>query len=244
MSPEAFLARLSGVRRNGTGWQALCPAHEDRNPSLSVTAHEGKILLFCHAGCSVEAICAALGISVRDLFTENSNHGNRNQDSEWGKPWPDGGPLGKPVAVYDYCDEASTLLFQVGRFERIKNGEREKTFRQRQPGRGGRWNSNIEGVRRVLYHLPDVLKAKSVVIVEGEKDCETARKMGLVATCNAGGAGKWRDEYSEILRGKHVVKIADADVPGRKDAEQIAASLAGKVQSLRVMELPGAKDLS
>ncbi|MGC2736498.1 MAG: AAA family ATPase, partial [Candidatus Acidiferrales bacterium] len=229
---------------NGTGWQALCPAHEDRNPSLSVTAHEGKILLFCHAGCSVEAICAALGISVRDLFTENSNHGNRNQDSEWGKPWPDGGPLGKPVAVYDYCDEASTLLFQVGRFERIKNGEREKTFRQRQPGRGGRWNSNIEGVRRVLYHLPDVLKAKSVVIVEGEKDCETARKMGLVATCNAGGAGKWRDEYSEILRGKHVVKIADADVPGRKDAEQIAASLAGKVQSLRVMELPGAKDLS
>ena len=130
MSPEAFLARLSGVRRNGTGWQALCPAHEDRNPSLSVTAHEGKILLFCHAGCSVEAICAALGISVRDLFTENSNHGNRNQDSEWGKPWPDGGPLGKPVAVYDYCDEASTLLFQVGRFERIKNGEREKTFRE------------------------------------------------------------------------------------------------------------------
>jgi putative DNA primase/helicase len=244
MKLEEILSRVKHVRRNGSSWMGLCPAHPDKNQSLSIRELDGRILLHCFAGCAVEAICAALGLSVRDLFTQNGNHGSKNLDSEWGKPWPDGGPLGKPVAVYDYCDEASTLLFQVGRFERIKNGEREKTFRQRQPGRGGRWNSNIEGVRRVLYHLPDVLKAKSVVIVEGEKDCETARKMGLVATCNAGGAGKWRDEYSEILRGKRVVKIADADVPGRKDAEQIAASLAGKVESLKVMELPGAKDLS
>jgi len=46
-----------------------------------------------------------------------------------------------------------------------------------------------------------VLAAKSVLIVEGEKDVEAARKLGLVATCNSGGAGKWRDEYSEMLRG-------------------------------------------
>lgn len=71
MTVETLLARLSGVRRSGGGWQALCPAHEDRNPSLSVTAREGKILLFCHSGCTIESICAALKIRVSDLFPES-----------------------------------------------------------------------------------------------------------------------------------------------------------------------------
>jgi hypothetical protein len=71
MNVESFLARLNGVRRNGSGWQALCPAHEDKKPSLAVTAREGKILLFCHAGCSVESICAALKIKVSDLFSQS-----------------------------------------------------------------------------------------------------------------------------------------------------------------------------
>jgi len=99
-------------------------------------------------------------------------------------------------------------------------------------------------VRRVLYRLSEVVKATSVLICEGEKDCETARKMGLVATCNSGGAGKWRQEYSETLRGKHLAIIADADDPGRRHAQQVSHSLAGKVQALRVVELPGAKDLT
>lgn len=244
MKLEQFLPLIKHVRRNGASCMGLCPAHPDKNQSLSIRERNGKILLHCFAGCSVEAICTALGISVRDLFTHGGNQDSKNQDSEWGSTWPDGAALGKPVAVYAYCDEAGALLFQVGRFERIKNDEREKTFRQRQPGRGGRWIASIEGVRRVLYRLPDVLKAKSVVIVEGEKDCETARKVGLVATCNAGGAGKWREDYAECLRGKRIVVIADADGPGRKHAQDVAASLAGKVESLKVIKLPSAKDLS
>jgi putative DNA primase/helicase len=89
-----------------------------------------------------------------------------------------------------------------------------------------------------------VLAAKSVLVCEGEKDCETARGMGLVATCNSGGAGKWRDEYAECLRGKHVAIIEDADRPGREHAQQAAASLYGKTEALKVLEMPGAKDLS
>jgi hypothetical protein len=64
------LARLKGVRRNGSGWKALCPAHSDKNPSLSIREDNRKILLHCFAGCSGEAICAAAGIEMRDLFTE------------------------------------------------------------------------------------------------------------------------------------------------------------------------------
>jgi hypothetical protein len=102
----------------------------------------------------------------------------------------------------------------------------------------------LGNVRRVLYRLPEVREAKSLLVVEGEKDAETARRLGLVATCNAGGAGKWKPEYSESLRGKRVAVVADADEPGRKHARDVAASLSGKVESLKVLELPGAKDLT
>ena len=213
-----ILDHFRGVRRNGDGWVALCPAHEDRNPSLSIHEREGKILLRCHAGCTVEAICVAAGIELRELFADN-------------------GSAPRIVAEYDYTDERGKLLYQVVRRE-------PKDFRQRRPdGRGG-WVWKLGDVRRVLYHLPEVLAAKSILIVEGEKDVETARERRLTATCNAGGAGKWREENSECLGGKRVAIIADADEPGRKHAQTVATSLHGKVESLKVLELPGTKDLT
>ena len=70
MNAQAFLDRIRCVHRYGDGWMALCPAHCDKSPSLSIHERNGKILLYCFAGCSVEAICAAVKIEVRDLFTE------------------------------------------------------------------------------------------------------------------------------------------------------------------------------
>jgi putative DNA primase/helicase len=216
-----LLDGLQGVRRSGRGWIALCPAHDDRDPSLSVHERDGKVLLHCHAGCTPEAVCSALGIELRELFTDATSRSSE----------------ARVTATYDYVDEHGTLVFQVVRYE-------PKDFRQRRPdGRGG-WIWNMDGVRRVLYRLPELLGAKSVLIVEGEKDCEKARKLGVVATCNPGGAGKWREEYSESLRGKRIALIADADEPGRKHTQQVASSLTGKSASLKVLELPGAEDLS
>jgi hypothetical protein len=70
MSVEAILGRLNGARRSGSGRIARCPAHEDRNPSLSLREENGRVLLHCFAGCSVEAVCDALKIKVSDLFGE------------------------------------------------------------------------------------------------------------------------------------------------------------------------------
>lgn len=70
MSVEAILARLQGVRRNRDGWMALCPAHADHNPSLSIRELDRRILLYCFAGCRTEAICNALKIEMHDLFAE------------------------------------------------------------------------------------------------------------------------------------------------------------------------------
>jgi len=72
MNLESILARLQGVRRNGSGWQARCPAHEDRSPSLSIAeGRDGRTLLNCFAGCSPENIVRALGLTMRDLFSDS-----------------------------------------------------------------------------------------------------------------------------------------------------------------------------
>jgi len=70
MKIEELFGRLQGVRRNGNGWLARCPAHEDRNPSLSIHERDGKILLHCFAACSTEVVCQALGIKMTGLFSE------------------------------------------------------------------------------------------------------------------------------------------------------------------------------
>ena len=66
---EKVLDRLGGARRYDGSWKALCPAHEDREPSLSVTeGDDGRALLKCFAGCATEDIVAELGLEMKDLF--------------------------------------------------------------------------------------------------------------------------------------------------------------------------------
>jgi putative DNA primase/helicase len=161
---------------------------------------------------------SALGIEKRDLFADDPS------------------PF-RVVAEYAYTDENGKLLYVVERRD-------PKDFRQRRPNGSGNWIWNLNGVRRVLYRLPSVQAAEEVLIPEGEKDCETAARMGLVATCNSGGAGKWDEGFGEFLRGRRVIVIADADEPGRKHAHQVAASVFGRADSVKVLEFKEAKDLT
>lgn len=68
-SIELVLTRLDRVRKAGAGFNARCPAHEDRTASLSVTAGtDGRLLLHCFAGCSVHDVLGAIGLTISDLF--------------------------------------------------------------------------------------------------------------------------------------------------------------------------------
>jgi putative DNA primase/helicase len=204
------LSRLSNVKKIGNGWSARCPAHDDQHNSLSVsTGNDGRLLIYCHAGCSFESISSALNI--------NRSTGKRI------------------VATYDYIDEDGEILFQSVRFE-------PKNFLQRRPDGTGGWVWNLKGVRRVPYRLPQLLESAegaTVCVVEGEKDADRLAALGFVATTNPGGAGKWRDEYSQYLSGKHVVIFPDNDEPGRLHAEQVARSAYNLAASVRVVNLPG-----
>ncbi|MCX6376250.1 MAG: phage/plasmid primase, P4 family, partial [Armatimonadetes bacterium] len=111
------------------------------------------------------------------------------------------------------------------------------------PDGAGGWVWNLQGVEPTLYRLPQVIEAvckgEVVFVVEGERDVHSLESIGLTATTNAMGAGKWRDSYSETLRGAKVAILPDADPAGRKHGEQVARSLHGKASSVKVIELPG-----
>jgi len=146
------------------------------------------------------------------------------------------------VASYDYRDAAGELLFQVLRYE-------PKTFRQRRPDGKGGWLWNLNGVGRVPYGLRELLDAigvgETIYIAEGEKDVDNLRRLGLAATCNSGGAGKWTPEHNEWLNGAaDIVILQDADEPGRKHAAAVAEQLKDGSRRIRILEIPGAKDVS
>lgn len=225
MTRDEFLDRLDGVRRTPSGWQARCPSHDDRRASLSISEGKKGIVLHCHAGCNVGAICDAMKIKVAELF----HNGGTPRSTK---------PRMKIVATYDYQDDVGKLLFQCVRFE-------PKDFRQRRPNpaKPGTWIWNLTGLRRVLYRLPGVKAAlaagSSVFVVEGEKDADALANAGFVATCNPMGAGKWLPEHAEALRGAaRVVVFADKDTPGRSHAQSVATSLCGVAKSVKLLELP------
>ena len=97
----------------------------------------------------------------------------------------------------------------------------------------------MTGVNRVPYRLPDLLKAETVYIPEGEKDVDKMGAMGLTATTNPGGAGKWRKEYGPHFQGKKVIILPDNDRAGRDHAKSVAGNLFGIASSVKVVELPG-----
>jgi len=150
---------------------------------------------------------------------------------------------GHVSAMYDYVDENGALLFQVLRYE-------PKDFKQRRPDGGGGWIWKLDATRRVLYRLPELIEGvalgRVVLIPEGEKDVDRLRALGLVATCNSGGANKWRDDaqYNAPLRGANVVLIPDNDDTGWKHINQVGQILSGIAAHVRVLRLPSHKDVS
>lgn len=256
-----LLAKFEKPRKNGERWMVKCPAHADGSPSLQVSEGEQGILLKCFGGCPTEAVVGALGLKLEDLFYESKN-GNghaapprpkQSTPSVFGRksasaPAP---PVQqKLVKAYDYFDERMRLVYQACRLEPGRDG-RSKEFRQRRPNPkydaakpedrklNPRWLYNMDGVTRVLYRLPQVAAAKEVWILEGEKDAENVRQLlGVETTTNVGGAKKWLDAYTEALEGKDVVLCGDTDQAGKEHMEQVFESLAGRVGSVRTVDLP------
>jgi len=218
MQIEEILAKIEEVSGHVTQhagyWKARCPAHDDRDPSLSIRVKDnGWAALKCHGGCEQDDILAALGLKNIDLLTTAVN-------------------FGEPDVTYTYQAADGSPLFQVLRFPGKRFRQRHYNPEHEDADKDG-WVWKVSGDLYTLYHLPEVIegvkKGRTIYVVEGEKDVETLReKWGVVATCNPGGAGKWRKEYSDLLAGATVIIIRDKGTASeRKHAEDIRTSLQG-----------------
>jgi hypothetical protein len=220
---EELLDACEGVRSTPSGWQARCPAHEDRVASLSVTlGDDDKMLVYCHAGCSYQEIMAVL--------SEGELRGNYRASGSYAATPGPGSPSENPAsldgfaAIYDYEDENGKLLFKVCRTW-------DKRFFQARPDAdsptGFFWG--LGATRRVPYRLPRVLRAvragETIYIVEGEKDVHAVERHGGVATCNPMGASKgkpkWRSEWNHYFEFGTVVVVPDLDEAGQEHAKYV-----------------------
>ena len=215
MTVHEILSRLQGVKGGHGQWTARCPAHDDRQNSLSVgEGKDGRVLLRCHAGCDVDRIAAALGVTKSDLFPD--------------KPQKEGRP--PVVATYRYLDDNGKLLA-----EKLRRADKSFTWRQPDPRHG--WVYNRKGVPNRLYVGGEL--AGAVFVCEGEKDVDTLHRLGYNAASGADGAGpgKWRKEYTEQLRGRTVCVFTDNDEVGRAYAAETCNALHGAASSVQLLDI-------
>ncbi|GIV50509.1 MAG: hypothetical protein KatS3mg038_1030 [Candidatus Kapaibacterium sp.] len=238
MSDNAeFLRRILSAleSRNGrysSGGRELscrCPFHDDTRNSFSINCETG--VFYCHVPTcgahrrqyGLHDLANHLGIPAPERPRprgegESVRSGNSKLSPEL-----------IPQAIYTYYDEHGAEVQQVLRYASPDGG---KTFRQRHRGPDGKWIWRAAR-RQVPYRLPELLAALNdpaqiIFVVEGEKDVDTCHKYGLVATCNAMGAGKWRDAHAEYFRGARarVVVLADNDEAGLEHARKVSETLA------------------
>lgn len=230
MTIDEIAGRIEGARRktfgNGCdGYTGRCPAHDDRNPSFAVwEGKDGWLHFKCQAGCNEKQILDALGMANEDRRIVKPKPGNTKITIE---------------AVYQYRDETGKVLFEAVRYN-------PKDFKQRRPNGKGGWIYQLGDTRRVLYRLPEVVKAletkQHIYICEGEKDADAVATLGLCATCNPMGAGSWQKEYSAVLSGVSVTVIADKDKAGYSHAQKVRDSLGSVGCAVRVVEAKEGKD--
>ncbi len=261
MTPlERFLAQVEGAKPCEGGWRARCPAHDDRQPSLSISeGDDGRVLVNCHAGCSPESICAAVGLTIADLFPPMSTLSTSTKPQKLSgtggfrrRRHVDGATntfptLGHAVAVagqmvrgqvegqWTYQDAAGDDVFAVTRFQTADG----KTFRPERRVADG-WQIGDPVGPLPLYRLPEIASAPRVYVTEGEKAAEAARSIGLVATTSAHGAKSPHKTDWSPLAGKDVVIFPDNDDAGSEYAETVA-KLVTKLSPparVRIVELP------
>lgn len=215
-------------KKQGGELYASCPFHQDgKRPNFRINID--KNTWFCD-------VCSEGG-SVVEFLAKKQGRDKKAVYKELVASTPKDTEI---TATYDYTDRFGNLLYQVCRMH-------PKTFRQRRPDGKGGWIWNMEGVERVLYRLSEIQKPqnKHVWVVEGEKDVETIRAIGMAATTNVGGAGKWCDAYSACLKDKNALLCGDNDEAGRKHIEKVMESLELHAASIQKIELPSQfKDVS
>lgn len=220
---------LPGIRKVGKNALVVCPFHEDHSPSLSINKETG---LFHCFGCGAAGSIFDFYARQRGLNTRSDFPRILDEIAEtFGITNGDQPEKSKVLARYNYENELGHLQYQIERLE-------PKKFRIRRPDEKEGWIYDKQGTIIIPYHLPDVIAANDVIIVEGEKDADNLAVLGFTATTNPFGAGKWPDQFGPYFAGKNVALIPDNDDPGLQHMDRVAANLNGHAASVKYLKLP------
>lgn len=257
---DRVVARLKDVRQTSKGVRARCPAHEDSKPSLDVDrGDDGKVLLNCRSRtCTAEAITAAIGMEMSDLFPRGGQPQGREAPRAKAKQEPTRHPTADRAvraahwsatdSTYDgkltryvYQDAKATDIGIVVRID-FDDG-RPKTIR-RVSRDGDSWLCRDMGTPKPLYRLPELLASPTdepILLVEGEKCADALTTLGFVATTSSGGAhAPLSDTDWSAFAGRTVVALPDNDAPGRSYCTNaVSQARASQAASVRILALDG-----
>ena len=208
---QEVLRYFDGVKRCSEGqYMARCPCHDDKKQSLSIGRGQKGVVLKCQAGCDTREIIARVGLKPADLFYEQHS---KTQE----RP--------QIVATYNYPGGVQKLRYS------------DKHFGWRQPDGKGGWIWNRRGVKPSLYISGEL--SDGIAVVEGEKDADNLHRLGWDAVSGADGAGpgKWKQDYTEQLKGLSVCIFQDNDDVGKAYAQETAAALHNVCKSVYLFDL-------
>ncbi len=255
---ELILSIIPDAKSSGKSWLAKCPAHEDKNPSLGLSrGKDGRALMKCHAGCSTDAICDAIGISVADLFPKGNTrveHPNTNRRSMITKDFDELALQYQRATDPDELEGfAHSLGLDAEALRRLGVGwddeawafpmrgvdERIVGYRRRFPSGDKR---SLFGGKDGLFIPSGLSMMNELFVCEGPSDTAALLMLGLDAigrpSCTGG-----VELCCKYCGGRNVVIMADGDGPGRKGAKTLAQSLSSTCVSVRIIEPPvGIKD--
>lgn len=213
------LDKVKGAVKSGAGWVSLCPAHDDKNPSLSIAEGDGgKVLIRCFAGCDYKDVLKALSMEPKQLF-----------------PQAIGKPKSKTEREYRLRNEKGEL---VAIHHRSDSGEKKRMWWSRPDGSNGLGGMRSEALPlygvEALHMVPDDVP---VVIVEGEKARDALGGLYPATLGTVTGASGTPSKTSlEPLKGRRVVLWPDNDEPGQSHMTRIAEALAVVAFEVRVFD--------
>jgi 5S rRNA maturation endonuclease (ribonuclease M5) len=231
-----FQMIVESVKETKEGYRGHCPipGHKDTTPSFFVDLeHASWQCRGCgkNGGLMDLEICMSQDASGRALSSSEAHTRVDRRLRSLGMGKTAKGKLMRPAdIIYPYVDEEGEVISEVVR----PMGDKSKMYqRQPDPRKPGRYIKNADGCRNVLYNLPAILEADTVIVVEGERDVEALTKLKLLdvtgyltaVTTNRNGAGSWMREHAETLKRKRVILCGDTNDAGVQHMVMVRASL-------------------
>lgn len=221
MRAEQLLSKLENVRKSPNGWTCRCPAHEDKQNSLSVgVGEDDKILLKCFAGCESEQIVKALNLELSDLMPEVDNRQ-------------------KPIeTAYNIEIGPGDIVTHL----RVDYPDGSKKFFWKRNGQSGLGGLRINDIP--LWKPEKQGNDERVTICEGEKSCIAANKLGLRAWATVSGANGCPSEnvLKSVCSEQSVIIWADNDKPGLEHASKLESKIKAFSKNVTIITTGGEKD--